>query len=125
MLALLSASIPLAVLIFSTLVAVDFDGNLNQNPSPVELSTATSLHVLAFSSHGRLLVAESEGSFDMETWERVTEEGSRQCRDSAGSMHGNDDVSMDLGSEVAVESFVRTLVGEQVATGQQWKEALR
>ncbi|MCJ1418456.1 exosome non-catalytic core subunit rrp46 [Xylographa parallela] len=124
-LALLSASIPLTVLITSVLVAVDIDGNLNHNPSPVEISSAASLHVLAFSSHGRLLVAESEGLFDMDTWERVTEEGSRQCRDSAGSMHGKDDMSIDSGSDVAVESFVRALVGDQVATSRQWKEALR
>ncbi|MCJ1287395.1 exosome non-catalytic core subunit rrp46 [Xylographa opegraphella] len=124
-LALISASIPLTLLVTSTLVAVDSHGNLNHNPSPLEIAVAASLHALAFSSQGRLLVAESEGLFDMDTWERVTEEGSRQCRDSPGSIHGEDDVSMKSGSEVAVEGFVRALVREQVAVSQQWNEALR
>ncbi|MCJ1386182.1 exosome non-catalytic core subunit rrp46 [Xylographa soralifera] len=124
-LALLSASIPLTTLITSTLVVVDSDGSLNHNPSPEEMSAATSLHVVAFSSQGRLLVAESEGSFDMDTWERVTEEASRQCRDSTGTEDGKDDVSMDSGSDATVENFVRALVGNKIATDQQWKEVLR
>ena len=70
-------------------------------------------------------MAESEGLFDLDTWERATEEGSRECRDSGVSGHANDDVSMDPGSDVAVESFVRALVGDQMAASQKWKGVLR
>ncbi|MCJ1396287.1 exosome non-catalytic core subunit rrp46 [Xylographa bjoerkii] len=124
-LALLSTSIPLTMLVTSTLVAVDSNGNLNHDPSPVEISAATSLHVLAFSSQGRLIVAESEGSFDMDTWERATEKASHKCRHFAGSVEGKNDVSMDSDSDVATESFVKARVGDKIAIDQQWKEALR
>ena len=109
----------------SNLVAVDSHGRPNYDPSPASISAAVSLHVLAFSSQGRLLVAESEGSFDLETWQAIVEEGGRKHRDPSGIRDGRDGVSMESDSDPAIETFVRTLVSDKVAADQHWKEALR
>ena len=62
-----------------TLVAVGANGDVALDPSFEEIDAATSLHVLGFSSHGDLLIAESEGSFDITIWERVAEIACSAC----------------------------------------------
>jgi exosome complex component RRP46 len=116
-LALLSASLPLAMTLTTVMCAVSEDGGILDAPSIKDLRTATSIHVLGFSSKGALLVNESEGTFDFETWERVHEHGTRICRGSAGQEVSGEDVMMLQGS---MEGFVREVLKEKAAKDQTW-----
>ena len=55
-------------------------GELIIDLTAISVKKAASLHVLAFSSLGDLLVAESEGSFDMNTWDQVDRMAQNHCR---------------------------------------------
>ena len=62
-----------------TLVAVGANGDVALDPSLEEIDAATSLHVFGFTSHGDLLIAESEGSFNITTWERAADIACTAC----------------------------------------------
>ena len=53
----------------------------------VDLNHVKSMHVLTFSSHGDLLVAESEGVFDVDTWEAVFDAAKMVCCSSSSHLH--------------------------------------
>ena len=55
-----------------TSAVVRANGDVALDASLEEIDAATSFHVLGFSSYGDLLIAESEGSFNIATWEQVT-----------------------------------------------------
>lgn len=123
MLALLSSSIPLRATLTATSIAVSALGTLIRDPTPKQRQEATSQHVLAFTSHGDLLVAESEGRFDMDKWEQVVAEAIRVCRGDAGPL--DEDVSMDSGESSSLEGFMRDVVQAKITTDQRWKESIR
>ncbi|KAF1982435.1 hypothetical protein K402DRAFT_424543 [Aulographum hederae CBS 113979] len=86
LLTLLSGAIPLRTTYTSTLLAVSPAPSPSEKPTihtslitPQCLASATSLHVFTFTPAGDLLLAESEGSFDIETWERVYERAEAVC----------------------------------------------
>ena len=110
----------------STIIAVDSGGNFSQDPSPKEIATAESLHVLAFSSLGQILVAESEGSFGMELWEDVVEQASKKCRGLPATRDKGDAMEVDSdNNNVVLESIVRKVVRSKVIASQRWKGDLR
>ena len=53
----------------------------------VDVDHVKSMHVLTFSSHGDLLVAESEGVFDVDTWEAVFDAAKMVCCSSSSHLH--------------------------------------
>jgi exosome complex component RRP46 len=124
-LTLLSASMPLAMTLTSVLLAINSDGSLRniiQSPTLQELQNANSVHVLSFTSHGQLLVAESEGSFTMEDWDEVYEIGKCLC---CGGIDTADD-SMMQGDRLEENSggmmkFVKSALGEKVSADLHWK----
>lgn len=124
MLALLSTSLPLNMAVTSTLVAVTPNSELVGGPRPGNIKEALSLHVLAFSSHGNLLLAESEGVFDMDTWDQVYSTAERICRGSnAEDIDGSDDINMEPPAD-SLESSLRDVLQEKTAREQRWKEGL-
>lgn len=120
LLALLSASIPLSVTFTATILAVSPSSKLIQDPSPTLLREATSIHVLAFSSHGELLLAESEGDFGIETWEKVYHEAERICRGE--NEDSEEDVSMRKEDGEGLEGFLKDVVREKVGRDMKWKD---
>ena len=129
MLALLTTSIPLSMTLTSTLLAADSFGRLVHDPSPQQLREADSVHVLAFSSLGDLLVVESEGEFDLDIWQTVWERAEQICR-GKGKEDGEDedeDENMSSGpeEEKTLEDNLRDTIREKVAREQMWKESLR
>ncbi|KAL9129005.1 MAG: hypothetical protein Q9217_002439 [Psora testacea] len=136
MLALLSTSIPLAMTMTSTLTAIDPQGGLLPNPSARGLSTASSVHVLAFSSLGDLLVVESEGHFSLDTWEKVYTHARRMCLGYEEKEDGGEDVGMeeleeqdeqDEQDEQGVTSLhdaLRSAVQTKFEKDLKWKESL-
>ena len=100
------------------MIAVDSRDVLTQDPSPKQVEAATSVHVLAFSSHGDLLVVESEGQFDMVIWEKVAEAAKRVCQ---GNSRNDGDVSMEPEQESTMGDFLKDMIGKKVAMDQRWK----
>ena len=125
MLALLSTSIPLTMVYTSALLAVDLNGTIIYEPSPKQIDTASSLHVLNISSNDRILVSESQGAFDLGTWESVVEEGIRICRGITKTKDRRDDVSMDSDENDDLESMLRRVVGGKVTKDHKWKEGIK
>jgi exosome complex component RRP46 len=109
----------------SVLLAVTSTGKsrtLLRSPSPLEFQEADSVHVLAFTSHGNLLVAESEGSFTINDWEELYEVGKRLCCDEVET--GDDNTMQDGGlSENGGEMmrFVKSILKEKVQNDLYWK----
>ncbi|KAK6603449.1 hypothetical protein ACHAQE_007492 [Botrytis cinerea] len=126
-LTLLSASIPLSMTLTSVLLALknkETGTTIIENPTPLDCQDAASVHVLAFTSHGELLVAESEGSFDLDEWEEVYEHGKSLCCKGHG-LAAEDDIMHEDGLENEAPSsmmmFVKSAVQEKVATDLHWK----
>ncbi|TVY14487.1 Exosome complex component rrp46 [Lachnellula arida] len=121
-LTLLSASIPLAVTLTSVLLALNSNGKPRttfEAPTVVQFQAADSVHVLAFTSQGELLVAESEGVFTLEDWDEVYETAKALCCDeTAGEviMQGEAD---DKGS---LMGFVKSTLEEKVTKDLHWKD---
>ncbi|KAI9717645.1 MAG: hypothetical protein M1812_004590 [Candelaria pacifica] len=121
MLALLSASIALAMTLSSTLVTVTQDNDSVLNASPQELQRSSSIHVLAFSSKGDLLLAESEGDFDLKTWENVYDTALEHCR-------GNEVESPNDMTEMensGMEAFIRQKMEQKIVSDLSWKSDLK
>jgi exosome complex component RRP46 len=107
----------------STIIAIgpnEKSRTLIQNPSLLEYESATSVHVLAFTSHGDLLLSESQGTFDLEDWEEVYETAKTLC------MSGDQDTSMQGGVRLLDEEkgsmlgFVKSAMEEKVAQDLHW-----
>lgn len=126
MLALLSTSIPLSMALTATFIAVDSSGKLVQDPSVQQLREAESVHALAFSSHGDLLVVESEGEFDMDVWEAVVHKAAQICRGDEKDGAEDEDEIMNINSEerTTLEDALTDTIREKVAREQKWKESL-
>lgn len=121
LLALLSAAVPLSMTFSVTLLGVTKSGDIIRDPVAADAKAATSLHVLAFSSKGYLLLNESEGRFDFDTWELVRERALSICRGMA--VPGSDgDVTMGEGTEDAsLVGFVRETVEDRIHNDYAWK----
>ena len=123
-LALLSTSIPLSMTLTAALVAVDAR-RLKLDPTAEELKVASSIHVFAFSSHGDLLVVESEGEFDIEIWEEAYQKARLACRGEEENDSESEDVSMDSDNDTKLEDVLRNAIRQKVAREQKWKQDLR
>ncbi len=129
-LALLMTSIPLATALTSTLIAVDSNGTLLSDPLPKQLKDLPSVHIFAFSTKGELLVAESEGDFTFDVWQRAHDRAIEVCRGSQANKSGstdddgNKDVDMDVESTTgsSKEDILRQAVREQALKDQRWKQ---
>ncbi|KAH6671256.1 hypothetical protein B0J14DRAFT_91397 [Halenospora varia] len=124
-LTLLSASMPLSMTLTSVLLAFDSKGNsrnIVQNPSLAQFQSATSIHVLGFTSRGELLVAESEGSFTMEDWDEVFETGKALC---CGGEDAIDDEAMGgvaLDEKGDMSMFVKSVLEHKIEKDLHWKD---
>lgn len=116
MLSLLSASIPLAMTFNAALLAVTSPGKIVLNPEPKALVRASSLHVLAFSSHGDLILDESEGAFDIDVWDNVYDEAKRACCNAEEG-----DMDQDR-QEPTMQTFVERVVDAKVDKDRSWKD---
>lgn len=105
----------------ATLLGVTKSGDIVDYPSAVAAKAATSLHVLAFSSKGHLLLNESQGHFDLDTWESIRERAASICLSTVVS--GSDgDVSMDEGADATrLDAFIREAVEDRLHSDYAWK----
>lgn len=119
-LTLLSASIPLSMTLSSVLLAITPDGIL-RNPTIQEYQSADSVHVLAFASHGELLVAESEGNFTMDEWNEIYAVGRRICTDETSTKDAMQDDTLEERAG-GMMTFVKSVLEEKVNQDLNWKK---
>ncbi|KAF8866620.1 hypothetical protein BDZ45DRAFT_667868 [Acephala macrosclerotiorum] len=125
-LALLSASIPLTMTATSAFLALTSNGSARsiiRNPTILQSESADSVHVLAFTSHGDLLVAESEGSFTLKDWDLLYEAAKAICCDDSKttvdrSMH-EEHLDDEKGSMM---NFVKSTLQNKVTADLHWKD---
>ena len=106
----------------STSVAVGWNGKLALDPSPDDIEAAASLHILGFSSHGDLIISESEGSFDIEVWEQVLDIAGTAC--CAGRTNGNVPESDSLRAsehQLSLEGSLRATILERIQDKRRWR----
>lgn len=110
--------------LISTLIAVTWSGELVLDPAAKIAGKAASLHVLAFSSLGNLLVAESEGTFDTDIWDQVYRMAEKQCRTSdPGTLAQVGDVDIQSSRSHSLEDSLRSIIQGKAAREYQWKES--
>jgi exosome complex component RRP46 len=125
-LALLSASIPLAMTLTSVFLALDTDGaarKVIQHPTIHQIQTASSIHVLGFTSQGDLLVVESEGNFAMEDWDDVYEAGKTICCDDPTNSNDHEMLEDEVNEKSrGMQMFVKSALQAKVAANLHWKD---
>jgi len=109
---------------FVAVVSQDGNKKVLADPSPRDLDTARSVHVLAFTSHDELLLAESEGDFTVAEWDDVYDTAKRICCQSGATKTGSemaldDDDGNDGGLDM--RQFVRSTVETKVTADLHWK----
>ncbi|KAJ6133011.1 hypothetical protein N7471_008226 [Penicillium samsonianum] len=121
LLAMISASVPLSMTFSATLLGVTKSGDIVRDPSPTAAKAAVSLHVFAISSKNHLLLNESEGRFEFDTWELVRERALSICQgETIASADG--DVTMGEGTtDASLNSFIRETVEDQVYSDYAYK----
>lgn len=108
----------------ATVAAVSLGDGKTQitiGPSPRQADKSRSVHVLAFTSFGELLLAESEGDFTMTEWDQVYETSRSACCSTAGSdgIHAVLDDAQQSGPDM--RQFVRSATESKVAADLHWK----
>ena len=110
----------------SVLLAISSNGastKIVRNPTLQQFQGANSVHVLAFTSRGQLLVAESEGSFTLEDWDAVYDTGKGLCCDDMET--ADDDIMQGDGLEennAGMMRFVKSSLKEKVSADLHWKD---
>ncbi|KAJ5925519.1 Exoribonuclease phosphorolytic domain 2 [Penicillium verhagenii] len=120
LLALISAAIPLSMTFATTLLGVTQSGEIIRDPSPAAAKAAASLHALSFSSKGHLLMNESLGRFDFDTWELVRQEAASICK-GASTSGADGDVDMSGADSAQLGAFVRETVEDHLYRDYNWK----
>lgn len=105
----------------ATVLGVDSSGKIIREPSPADAQSATSLHVLAFSSKGHLLLNESQGSFDFETWEKVRARALTICQGTLTSSSDGDIAMAEDADGQPLEGTVREAVEDKLYQDYAWK----
>ncbi|KAH7417340.1 hypothetical protein BKA64DRAFT_702115 [Cadophora sp. MPI-SDFR-AT-0126] len=123
-LALLSASIPLSMSLTSTFLALASDGSHRRvivNPTLLESQAASSVHVMAFTSHGDLVVAESEGDFTLKDWEALHDAAKEICCDDSSTSGDMGDEGMGEKNE-SLLMFVKSTLEDKIERDLHWKD---
>ncbi|GKZ93135.1 hypothetical protein AnigIFM59636_006200 [Aspergillus niger] len=121
LLALLSAAVPLSMTFSATVLAVSASGDITREPSTEQAATAKSLHALAFSSKGHLLLNESSGAFDFETWERVHQRASAICQGTPAVGTDGDTAMVEDVDGQPLEGIMRESIEDQIHRDYAWK----
>lgn len=94
------------------------DEKIIVDPTQVQISRARSVHVLAFTSSGDLLLAESEGQFSLAEWDEVADAARKVC------FHSEDEMAVDTGGTsrpADMKQFIRTVMASKVAADLHWR----
>jgi len=95
------------------------------DPTEKEVAAASSLHVFAWSSRGELVLAESEGAFEVGQWKEAAEAAKKRCIGAKGGAIEDADVEMGdangVGAVQSLDSWLRTSVATEMANSTRWR----
>lgn len=94
------------------------DEKIIVDPTLVQISRARSVHALAFTSEGDLLLVESEGQFSLAEWDEVAGAARKVC------FHSEDDMAVDTDGKprpADMKQFIRTVMASKVAADLHWR----
>ncbi|KAI9802987.1 MAG: hypothetical protein M1825_002220 [Sarcosagium campestre] len=114
MLALMSASIGLSTTLMAVYVVLASDGNCIVDPTALQDAEASSRHAFAFTSLGSVVLAESEGNFDLGQWEAALSQARASCLHAPGS-------TLQVDGQSSVEESLRGFMQAKVAKDGEWK----
>lgn len=92
-----------------------------QHPSADEIQQASSVHVLAFTSTGELLVAESEGVFSYSEWDDIFRKAKTICGIETSNQGSDVDIEDEDEGSVNMQSFVRSALETKIEADLHWK----
>jgi exosome complex component RRP46 len=101
----------------TTALAVTASGAIKRDPSLNDAKAAESLHVLAFSSKGHLLLNESQGRFDFGTWQGIHDRAYTICR---GAKTTADEEDVPMGEDRSLENILRETVEDKIYQDLAW-----
>lgn len=93
-------------------------------PSASAIARSSSLHVFAYTPTGALILAESEGAFDIDEWERAADVARRRCIGAGADVEGGDVVMGGWDAREGGEALVawlRSRVAGEMERGMRWK----
>lgn len=94
------------------------DDKVIVDPTPVQISRARSVHVLAFTPKGDLLLVESEGQFSLADWDEVVGAARQVC------FRSEDEMAVDSDDKVRpadMKQFIRTVMASKVGADLHWR----
>ena len=124
MLALLSTSIPLATTMTSTFVGVTSEGSFIIDQPVAAVEDASSVHAFAFTSNGSLLMVESEGSFDFDTWEAVADVAKSRCYGTTAGGDQEDSEMIDI-DKTSLAKTLRTSIEDLIRSRESWRASIK
>ncbi|KAB5536417.1 hypothetical protein GE09DRAFT_326772 [Coniochaeta sp. 2T2.1] len=123
-LALLSACVPMATTAAAAVTAVVSEEGATRlvvDPSQRELDTAKSAHVFAFTAHGQLLLAQSQGDFTMAEWEDAHATAKKICCDATKKEGMEMILDDDKQAGPDLQQFLRSTMEAKVAEDLLWR----
>ncbi|CAK4032067.1 Hypothetical predicted protein [Lecanosticta acicola] len=118
--ALVDGGIPLATTMSSTLAIVNNAGSVMVEPQEKDLESYSSIHAMAFDSHGQELLDQSSGIFSMDTWDEVADAARRACVAAIAST-GEDEAMAD--GDASGEPWLRKALQSQAVAANSWRDA--
>ncbi|KAK5131071.1 hypothetical protein LTR08_001357 [Meristemomyces frigidus] len=119
-LALVDGGLPMASTVVAALVAVSREGGVGVEPGEKGLVGCGSVHALAYTLHGEMLLNESAGSFGVEQWGEVADAAERACVAAMGP--GGQDEEMVNGASEATP-WLRQELEERARDAVAWRDA--
>jgi len=119
-LALVDGGLPLETTMNAALVAVNKSGAIVAGPGAKDLETCESVHAMAFTAHGGMLLDESTGRFDLSVWEAVADKALERCT-AAFASEGEDEAMAN--GDVEQEPWLRQALEEKVRDANAWRES--
>lgn len=124
LLALVDAAIPLSTSYTAILASVSESGQLDLQPTTRDISRAQSLHAFVFAQSGAMLLTQSSGPFDFQTWDMVAARAKTHCLNAIGSSTQlSEDEAMADDAEND-KAWLRTTVEKKAYEQSAWKNGI-
>ncbi|KAK4546883.1 hypothetical protein LTR36_001615 [Oleoguttula mirabilis] len=118
-LALVDGGLPLQSTVTAVLLAVSGEEVISIDPAEKELAGCKSVHALAYTQHGDLLLNESAGNFNLEVWEEVADRAEKACV-AAVALASEDDEMANGTAEAA--PWLRRELEEKARDAVAWRD---
>jgi exosome complex component RRP46 len=123
LLALISASIPLATTYTSAALSMTKSGDMiGFSGSSSRREKPASFHVFSFTAQGDMLLDESEGEFDMDSWMKLSQVAKEICCGEVVDEY--QDMVIDKRGE-SMQERLRRVVWNMAEADRRWKDALQ